>query len=433
MSSFRPFLQPIGTSACDFFDVKIDGLGVFVYPMRVASHVSYHAKEAIEITVTVPIQITEDQVSISPKRLGIIAEVNAHAATIKLEKPQNLSIEIAGRTLYLFYINDREPATSDVIRFKSGQVYHPGVIEIGSNQTLWIEPGAIVHGLIRAYDAENVHVGGGGTLVANVRHPLGSGRAVVFDNCRGVHWDDVSIIDPLSWMLTVNGCEQVAINNLHEIGEIISSDGIDVAGSRHVRIKGGMLRNNDDCLVIKSLNLSDHDKSVRTSGAQPVYDVVAEGVICANDRAGNGLEIGHELQTAEIHDITFRDIDILHCHGHGAPFSVNSGDRAVIHNVFFDVIRVEHFYDKLVSLRVMKSRDNVDEERGAIRNITFRNVKVDESPFNAGYSTSIIGGWDEAHLVEDIHFENFTIGGKKLTQNDDWDVYMRHAKDIHYR
>lgn len=139
------------------------------------------------------------------------------------------------------------------------------------------------------------------------------------------------------------------------------------------------------------------------------------------------------MRTPLIRNITFRDCDSLHCHGHGAVFSIHAGDRATVSNVLFEDMRVEHYYDKLVDLRVMKSQFNRDDQRGQIRDVTFRNVDVLQSRSNPGYSISLIGGWDKDHTVDGVLFENFTLGGKRVTSADDLDLHIKHAANIQFR
>ena len=64
--------------------------------------------------------------------------------------------------------------------------------------------------------------------------------------------------------------------------------------------------------------------------------------------------------------------------------------------------------------------------------MTFRNVDVLQSKANPGYSISVIGGWDQDHTVDDVLFENCTLGGKKLTNADELDLHTKHASNIRF-
>lgn len=161
-----------------------------------------------------------------------------------------------------------------------------------------------------------------------------------------------------------------------------------------------------------------------------VENVTARGCVLWNAEAGNALEIGHELQAGHIRAIRFEDIDIICVHGHGAPFSIHNGDRATVEDVVYENIRVEHHFDKLIDFRIIRSRYNLDEQRGQVRSITLRNIDVIESIYNPGYTISIIGGWDANHTIEGVRFENFRLGGRHITTPEGLPLYTCHCKDI---
>ena len=48
-------------------------------------------------------------------------------------------------------------------------------------------------------------------------------------------------------------------------------------------------------------------------------------------------------------------------------------------------------------------------ERGNVRNVTFRNI----SCFSRLRPATVIGGYDSAHTVEGVRFENILFNGKK--------------------
>ncbi|MCX7799179.1 MAG: glycosyl hydrolase family 28 protein [Fimbriimonadales bacterium] len=278
-----------------------------------------------------------------------------------------------------------------------------------------------------------MHVGGGGVLDGGWGEIEADwGRMAIFDRCTHATISDLTVVRPRTWMVTVGGCEDAEVRNLHEIGACVGSDGVDIVGCRRVRVRGGLLRNNDDCVAIKAFHTQMAGEGW-FDWSQDVRDVVVEDLAVANDSAGNALEIGHELRTDSVSDVVFRNLDILHVHGHGAPFSINCGDRATVRDVLFEDIRVEHHYDKLLNLRVMRSRFNQDEERGCIRGVTFRNVRVQQEAYNPGYTVSLIGGWDERHRVEDVLFEDFLLGGRKATSLQDLEAYTRHVGSIRFR
>lgn len=435
--AFRPFPQPIGTRACPRFQVRIEGIPITVLnaPVDVGrdvvSFAIYRTDGPMEVEVR-SLQGDLGSVSLHPLAVGRSAQTEGPVARFGLSAGANLEVRTATGSLYLFHVPETEPPTTHVRRFAAGHVYDIGVLELADNETLWIEPGALVRGFPRVSRAENVHIGGGGTLMPPESGFPEEHRSIIFDGCGTVSLSDITMTEPRAWMAVFGNCEDVLVQNLHQIGSVVSSDGIDLVGCRRATVRGGFLRNNDDCVVIKAVDARPWEPSVKTDWAQNVADILVEGVTVANDRAGNALEVGHELRVDEVRDITFRDIDILHCHGHGAPFSINNADRATVHRILFEDIRVEHHYDKLINCRVIESRFGRGTERGHVEDVTYRRIRVMRSPSNKGYTVSVLGGVDADHTVSDVRFEDFQIDGVAVRSLDDLDAYVRHVSDVRF-
>lgn len=49
----------------------------------------------------------------------------------------------------------------------------------------------------------------------------------------------------------------------------------------------------------------------------------------------------HELNVEEVRNVTFRDIDVLSVHGHGAVFSIHNYGQAVVEEVLLEDIRID--------------------------------------------------------------------------------------------
>jgi hypothetical protein len=191
-----------------------------------------------------------------------------------------------------------------------------------------------------------------------------------------------------------------------------------------------MFRNGDDCIAIKSLDLRSHHRDATLDYTLDVEDIEITGCSFLAYSGGQALEIGHELRTAFVRNIRFRDCDILGVHGYGAPFGIHNSDRATISDVLYENIRVEHHYNKLIEFRIFESRWSRDKQRGQIRNVTLRNIDVAISTFNPGYTVSVIGGCDAEHTVEHVRFENVRLNGKPAKSADDLDLYTKRASEI---
>ncbi len=409
-----------------------EGRAQFVYHTAVADFAAFGTNGPVRVEVTLP--TGAGAATVHPLSRGIAAE--RHGDTIRFTLPGagNYVLQVEGLNPLFLYVNPLDlnlpEAGANVRRILAGTVVDAGRVTLHSGETLCIEPGAVLRGTVRVSNAENVTICGGGILDggysgANIAGPRT--RLLVAEGCQNVTIRDIILIQPELWMLVIGACRDVHIANVREIGQVISSDGIDVVGSQNVLIENCCLRNNDDCIVIKSCP-GDMPSVVDWRG--DVQNVTARGCVLWNAEAGNALEIGHELQAEHIRNIRFEDIDILCVHGHGAPFSIHNGDRAVVENVVYENIHVEHHFDKLIDFRIIQSRYNHDPERGQVRNVTLRNIDVIESIYNPGYTISVIGGWDADHVIEGVHFESFRLGGRRVLKPEDLPLYTCHCREI---
>lgn len=285
--------------------------------------------------------------------------------------------------------------------FKAGQVYEVGELRLKDNETLYIEGGAVVRGCVRATSASNVRIAGNGVLDGGFyTRGIDGRRPIVLEDCKKSVIENIIMIEPTSWMIVLGLCEQVTVRNVKQLGSLGSTDGVDIVGSRQIRIENCFLRNGDDCVVIKSLDLSKNKFDATLDYSRDVDDIEVTGCAFLAYLGGQAMEIGHELRTNNITNIRFRDCDVLGVHGQGGVFGIHNTDRGHVSNVLFENIRVEHYYNKLVDFRIIKSRYYKDEERGQIRDVVLRNIDVTVSQFNPGYSISTIGGYDAKHQVK---------------------------------
>jgi hypothetical protein len=428
------------------FTVLVDGEAVFVYHTNVADFAAFSASGAIRVEVRFPRGpgYRDEEVAVRPMRHGIVPAILDGKIAFDVPGPMNLLVEIpgvgnpalpGGRRPLLLYVNPledpRDTRGPDVIRFAAGKVHEVGDLKLKDHQRVYIEGGAVVRGAIKAESARDLHIAGYGVLDGSYHRTHGKrAQMVVLEGCRDIAIDDLIMIEPTSWMLVLANCEHATVRNVRQIGEVVSSDGIDVVGSRHVLIEDCMLKNNDDCVVIKACNRYGGTSAV--NWAADVDDVLVRRCALLNDRAGNAMEIGFETQTESMRNIRFEDCDVLHVHGHGAVFSIHAGDRATIENVVWENIRVEHYYDKLIDFRIVNSRYQKDVAKGHVRNITLRDIHVTNRPPNGGYSVSLIGGLDADHTVENVRLENIRVDGKKVLTPEPLDLYLRNTRGVEF-
>ena len=371
----------------------------------------------------------------------IAATVADGCVQFSLSRPEKLSVDITGcKPLYLFVnppeTNPPQPGDPGVVTFAVGQMHEAPMLTLEAGQTLYLPGGAVLKGRIHVKGKFGVRICGHGVFDGSFYDQAVDGMipSITVERCPKVLVEDITMIRPQGWMLMIAACAGATIRNVKQIGEVISSDGIDVVGSRDVVIEDCFLHNNDDSVVVKALFVGGKNlAATQVDARENVENVLVRRCTFANWHCGNAMEIGHELSVEFVRNVTFTDIDVLHVHGHGAVFSIHNNDRAVVSDVLFDNIRIEHCYDKLIDFRISHSRFSTDAERGHIRGVTLRNIQWTRTPFNAGYTISLIGGWDADHRVEDIIIENFRIDGHAVRQLDELEICTRHCHNLRLR
>ncbi|GCE31276.1 endopolygalacturonase [Dictyobacter alpinus] len=417
----------------DEIAVFVNGQALDVLQTGVAYFVSVSSSEELQVEIISNKKL--GPLTISPQRLGVVAEVADNCARFQVKNDQLLHIVLEGVTLPLFFYANPEDSYDGkaTYYFAAGQIHEVGELVLHDNESIYIEGGAVVRGSIRATDAAHIKIYGNGILDGSYFKDRPGYRTILLYRCSDIEIQGIIMIEPSCWMIMLAACSNVHVARIKQIGEIISSDGIDVVGSHDVLIEHCILRNNDDCIVLKGFNWTYPVTGETYHAVDDVYNILVRSCTIMTGRAGNALEIGHELTINEVRDVIFSDLDIVSVHGHGAPFGIHVGDRALVRNILFEHIRVEHYYDKLIDFRVIRSRFNIDEERGHIQDIVLKDIHVALSIYNPGYSISVIGGYDENHQVQGVTLEDVYLGGTKVTNSAQLDLFTREARGIVFR
>jgi hypothetical protein len=403
----------------------------FVYHTAVADFLAATCDGPATVEVLVAGEVS--QAVVRPVSRGLVPTVTGQRITFTLERTGNLCLDVAGQLPLFVYLNPPErevpsPEDPTVHYFRAGRVYEAGEIILAAGETLYIEGGAVVRGVVRGIEAHGVRVCGRGILDGG--WCTQSRMMIVLEGCEAARIEDIIMIHPTGWMVVLGACRDVTVSNLKQIGEVMCSDGIDIVGSSDVLIEGCCLRNNDDCVVVKALTYADRPTGTRLDWRRDVKNVMVRDCLFANAEGGNAMEIGFELRTESVSGITFRNIDVLSVHRHGAVFSIHNGDQAVVHDVLFEDIRIEHCYDKFIDFRILSSRYSHAPGQGQIRDITLRRIHWQRTPFNIGYTVSLMGGYNAEHRVERIRLEEVTLDGVTIRNLDELDLHTRHANAI---
>jgi hypothetical protein len=154
-------------------------------------------------------------------------------------------------------------------------------------------------------------------------------------------------------------------------------------------------------------------------------NINVNGAVVFNGHRGNALEIGYELNGivdasghSSVRDISFSNIDIIHkgTAVDGTPLrrsamSINNNENARVANILYDDIRIEDCKENYVHLEVIKP-DTTSLTCGIIDSVMFKNIQIVGGDLTL---PSVVYGYNSAHLVQNITFDNFRIGNKLIT------------------
>ncbi len=440
MNDLTLYPVPPGIPTSDLYEVRVNGQLAYVYQTGEADFITLAHSGPAEFEVTCLEPLPEDTpVAIRPMSKGITPQrESTQKVCFRTSEPVCLSVEFGDHHRKPLFIwasqpeqNAPDPADPRVHYFRAGDVYEIGRLELNSGETIYMEGGAVLKGAIHSVDAQDIAIRGHGILDNSpYKRGINQVHSIMLETSRGILIDGIGMMRPSTWMVSLGCCEEVTIRNLKQVGEVVSSDGIDVCGTKNVLIEDCFLRNNDDCIVIKSTGVPVPEKGRLRAWQGDVENVRARRCTLLNAHAGNALEIGFELCAERIHDIVFEDIDIIAAHGEGGVFTIHNGDRATVSDVLYQNIRVEHFYSKFIDFRIFSSIYTKDDQRGHIRDITLRNITACDNRYN---SVSLIGGHNEHHQVHNVLIENLTFAGQPITNADELHLFAKQAAGIEFR
>lgn len=418
--------------------VTVNGRPVHVYDSEAAAYCIFSFTGTVELRIVV--RENHKDIILRPFHNAPQTRWDGNVVSFTLDRPAKLCFDPPWkerRPLFLFAgapeTDVPDPSDPNVKFFEGGKVHEAGVITLASGQTLYIAGGAIVRGCIEAVDAQQVRVAGRGIL-DGAGAPRGRGRRLMyFGKCVNVDISGITTVATPSWTIMLHRCKGCRVHDVREIGWVVGSDGVDIVASHDVTVEDCFLRNNDDCIAVKAF--PGYRQVIAENEPAPVpltvQNVTVRDCVFFNAHAGNVMEIGFELRSDLVKDIVFRNCDVIAAHGEGGVFTIHNGDHAMVENVLYEDIRVEHYYDRFVDFRVLRSRYSRDEERGRIRNVTLRNIRAAGNTYNC---LSLLGGFDECHLVEDITFENVTVGERHAAGPDNLHLFANaHVRNVQYR
>jgi hypothetical protein len=440
---------PAGEALFEDYTLRVDGKAVPVYACRVSAmpfnqvwpgyqrpvdQTELAGFAYWEMSGPVSVEVVSKRpfksVAVRPGSRAIQAKVHGRRIRFRLDRPGQFTVELDGphHALHLFAAPPEAGAPkagdANVLYFGPG-VHKPGKIHLKSGQTVYVAGGAVVYAAIEGRGVSGVRILGRGVIDTSEFERGKGGGTIRLSDCADVKIDGVILRDPDVWCLSAFGCRNLAISDVKLVGLWrYNADGIDICNSQDVSIRDSFVRSFDDSIVLKGLKFARESYDDR-----PVRNVRASRLVLWCDW-GRALEIGAETSTPEITGVVFSDIDIIR-NTHIA-MDIQHGDRAAVHNIRFENIRVEvddfnprpllqkergEKYNPdpnagyIPSLMVIIIRPNFyskDPQRGTVRDVVFKGIFVTGKKMPPSSFT----GLDAEHDVRGVRIENLRFNGR---------------------
>ena len=250
-----------------------------------------------------------------------------------------------------------------------------------------------------------------------------------FYACNNVRVTGITVRDAAGLSNTYAACDGVTYDNVKIVGMWrYNSDGIDLYNCRNCLVKNCFVRTFDDGICVKGQSGWDTFNS---------ENILVESCVVWNEW-GHSLEVGVDTVAPEIRNVVFRDCDCIH-HAHSV-MDIGNWDRARIHDVVFENIRVEYSSQDLMPVLQVSDGDqftpcayasplfscgindvdfwSCDNILGCNYDILVKDIQV-LSDYDMEFPEMIILGIDDQHRSENIVFENISLNGKKITALED--------------
>ena len=386
-------------------------------------YLAFSQKEPSELQIAVDEEI--QKVVIRPLSKAIEYSFTDRVITIPSCGNDNFSVEYNDKCVLVFATEKREEIyEGKIVRFEKGYHSIGKKVFTEDDLTVILEEGAYLDGKLEFNGCNNLKVCGGGILSNQSYH--NQKHRVIFDllACKNVVVKDLVLTDSEFWNMRVFGCENVLIHNVKIIGSYPNSDGFDICGSQNVTVSHCFTRTRDDSLVIKAFD--DRDKT----SIHVVFEGSGTDMTKAFEQTGNcqhvqftdcvlwndfarPIELGVSMRCDEVSDIHFENIDIIHSPTGYPLIGSHHGDRAEVHDIYFNDVRIEDCPGaQLFDFRITSSGWNTDTRKGSMHDLYFKDIRVIGRPgIPYLFERSRIEGFSEENKIQNVVFEDIDLLG----------------------
>lgn len=418
------FTEKIKLPVSERYRVFVDGAELTVIQDTEYDYVHIITKDIASVEVKINEKI--EKIDLRPTRRAKKFTVEGDSVKFLMSRADYYCLEVNGdlkRPLLLFCDEKIEKQIYDgetVMYFGKGH-HVVGEIRPGSNTVIFIDEGAVVEGKIHTEKVKNLRVIGNGILWGK-NHELSEGNPVTVKWGEDIEFNGITIIGCNSWNLFIRNCKRVLIENVKILAHMIWSDGIDIVCCEDVVVRHIFIKNEDDCVCIKSSGVATSN----FAGAD-VRNVLVEDCVLWSGPRGNSLEIGYETNNSVVENVLFRNVDVMHRQTQESKFhrsiiAIHNAGNATVRNITYENIYAEESDENFIQISHMH-QPQWGLGDGVIENIRLRNVtlaggELRESAVK-GYPRGIAPSQKKPCVTRNITFEKLNILGKDIKSVDD--------------
>ena len=406
--------------ASERYRVFVDGNEIFTVKGDEYDYAHIITEDIVSVEVKIADEI--EKIDLRPTRRAKKFSVEGDCVKFLMSRADYYCLELNGdlsRPLLLFCDERVQKQLYDgqeLMYFAPHTYCEVGVVELKPNTVVFMDEGAVVKGKLFAENAKNIRIIGNGTLLGNER-TANHGSPIALKNCSDIEINGITVIGLNCWNVVFRNCDRILVENLKILAHEIWSDGIDVVSCRDVVIRHIFIKNEDDCVCIKS---SSSAKGGFVGG--DVRNVLVEDCVLWSGPRGNSLEIGYETNNSVVENVLFRNVDVMHRQTQDAKFhrsiiSIHNSGNATVRNITYENIYAEETEENFIQIAHMH-QPQWGLGDGVIENIRLRNVtlaggELRESSVR-GYPRGIARGEKKPCVTRNITFENLKILGKEI-------------------
>ena len=361
-------------------------------------------------------------VEIKPAILNIKYKIEGKSIRLTGVTPCKVAVTINNNyahPIYLF-VNPPHPKEwndlpKNTIRFKKG-IHELGKYSIKEdNVTLFLEDGAVLKGDIFGEHVKNIRFLGYGVIDGRI-----SKHGIRFNYSGGIEINGPIVLSRNGWSTSFFECNYLTIKNTKILGSEVYSDGVDLLATSNVLIDNIFVRNEDDCIAIKT-------KKWKFAGNDSNINILNS--VFWSGKQGNALEFGWELDGDFVKDVRCENIDIIRKETSERKFkrgalSIHHTGNSTISNILFKNIRIESVYENLIWLELIDGNSH-GSGGGSIENVRFENIE-----YMRGENVPIVIKGGKTGKIKDVVFDNLKYKGRPIHSVSDSIFQIQNAQII---